>query len=374
MGGGTPAKRRYVDYWHSLNQILNIFAAGLTFGVFGPALMDLAEIYSSKENDIALTNSMRALGTLAGSIIGGYFYKFMNDQICMFIVILLYALSTVLTPVFSSLWILHVLAFVGGFVVGVFEIGSQVRLVRAWLEQSAAALQAFHTAFGVGAMLAPFVAAPFLSSVEDGVRVKETQLWIPFGIFGVVFLLILLSMLGAYIVDPVGIHDSKKVEVKETGSSRKTFENLLVSLLFLYILFTVNTEITYSSLFSVFAVKSPDLQFSKSMGAYLAGVFWTTFTVGRLLSIFAAMLVDIPTLLYISHAMLLAASGLMVAFESSALCVWLGTALLGLGISSLYGAASGYCFQYFTVRHFHVSVILVSPVMVSRIHGARAAA
>ena len=64
-----------------------------------------------------------------------------------------------------------------------------------------------------------------------------------------------------------------------------------------------------SGLLSVFAVKSPDLQFTKSMAAYLAGVFWTTFTLGRLVSIFAAILFDIPTLLFISQALMLIASG-----------------------------------------------------------------
>ena len=45
---------------------------GLTLGIFGPALIDLAEIYNSKPDDIALVISMRAFGTLVGSLIGEY--------------------------------------------------------------------------------------------------------------------------------------------------------------------------------------------------------------------------------------------------------------------------------------------------------------
>lgn len=54
-------------------------------------------------------------------------------------------------------------------------------------------------------------------------------------------------MIGAYIVDPVGIHDSKEVEENQGKEASKTFENVLVALLFFFILFTVNTEMTYSS-------------------------------------------------------------------------------------------------------------------------------
>ena len=54
-------------------------------------------------------------------------------------------------------------------------------------------------------------------------------------------------MIGAYVADPIGIHESKKIEENQEKESSKTFESVLVALLFFYILFTVNTEMTYSS-------------------------------------------------------------------------------------------------------------------------------
>lgn len=128
-----------------------LYFQGLTTGIFGPALMDFAEIYKSEPNDIALFNSMSALGTLVGSIFGeseleteanlnslesrltrnrfpgGFFFKYINDQILMFIMMVVYALSRVLTPFFSNLVILHVLGFIGGFVIGIFEIGELMK-------------------------------------------------------------------------------------------------------------------------------------------------------------------------------------------------------------------------------------------------------
>ena len=50
----------------------------------------------------------------------------------------------------------------------------------------------------------------------------------------------------------------------------------------------------------------------------------------------------------------------MIALHNSVPCAWLGCALMGLGMSSMYGAGSGHVLQYIHVRHIHVSVIVVS--------------
>ena len=57
----------------------------------------------------------------------------------------------------------------------------------------------------------------------------------------------MLSMIGAYIVDPTGVHEAEKEEPIHGEISRKAFENVLVALLFFYMLFAVNTEVNYSS-------------------------------------------------------------------------------------------------------------------------------
>ena len=53
-------------------------------------------------------------------------------------------------------------------------------------------------------------------------------------------------------------------------------------------------------------------------------------------------------------------SGILIVFDSSALCAWLGVGIMGLGFSSMYGAVSGLVFQYLHIRPYHVSVILVT--------------
>lgn len=140
------------------------------------------------------------------------------------------------------------------------------------------------------------------------------------------------------------------------------------------------------ALLPVYAVENPVLLFSKPTAAYLSGVFWTTFTGGRVVSILVTIFFDIKQLLTLSHALVLCASGesaefrsharedqqitrafkprflptgALIALNDSIPCTWVGVAVMGLGVSSMYGAASGLVLQYFHVRHVHVSVILV---------------
>ncbi|OQR72649.1 sodium-dependent glucose transporter 1A-like, partial [Tropilaelaps mercedesae] len=294
---------------------------------------------------------------------GGYFFTLINDQIMLMIMLVLSGVTTVSFPLlaeFGGLYSLHASGLLAGAAIGIFEIGSQIRLVRIWKDKSASALQAFHTAFGVGAMMAPFMASPFLSvRAEDNSVIEETRLWIPYVIFGAVYALILVSMLGVFFIDPSNIEKDKR-EDGNTDTSQRTFEIILVSLLFIYLLICVNTEVIFSALLSVYAVKSPLLRFSKSEAAYLSGLFWTTFTGGRVVSILTAIYFNLETLLWISHVLLILSSAVLIGFSGSGLCTWLGTAILGLGLSSLYGAASGHAFDYFVVRHFHLSVIMVA--------------
>ncbi|XP_003746209.1 sodium-dependent glucose transporter 1 [Galendromus occidentalis] len=353
-------ERPGLDYWHSINQIMVIFGAGLSSGIYGPSLIDLAEVYSSTPDGIAVMNSARAVGMFLGSCVGGIFFARMNDQILMIITLLIYAAGTTLIPLLPNITSLYITGFISGTSIGVSHIGSQVRLVKIWPKQSASAIQAFHTAYGVGAMFGPFMGAPFLSERDGDLILRATQLHIPYAAIGVLCVVVVASMIGAYILDPAGIVETKEAKKIEHSASDKRLEIILMTMLFIYLAVCCSGECTFSTLISVYAFGSPALHFSKPEAAYLAGVFWATFTGGRIVSIVIAVFFDVKQLLIISHSLVILASAILIIFNSSTMCAWVGVALMGLGASSLYGAASGLVFQYINVRHLHVSVILAA--------------
>ncbi|XP_003746208.1 major facilitator superfamily domain-containing protein 4A [Galendromus occidentalis] len=352
------SRRSRMDYWHTANLIMIVFSVGLVNSLLGPFLMDMAEIYSSAMNEVAVMNSARAIGLFIGSCVGGFLYERINDQILMIIMGAVYGVGTVLHPLLPDLTYFHVLGFILGVAIGISHIGSQVRLVTLWAEDSAPAIQAIHASYGVGATIGPFVGAPFLSLRENDIIVKETRIYIPYAASGFLFFLILISMIAAYCVDPIGIKKAKESKKVRDDDSSRAFETVLMALLVLYLTTSVNIESTFSTLISVYAHGSPLLEFSKPDAAYLAGVFWTTFTGGRIVSIFVAAFFDVKKFLLVSHSLVLCASGILVLFGSSAACTWIGVALMGSGVSAMYGAAKALVFKYFHLRHFHISMIL----------------
>lgn len=68
-GGGDARKNEFLVYiletWNYL-----ILAQGLGFGIYGPSLVDLAEVYETSTEEVALMNSFRAVGMFIGSCMG----------------------------------------------------------------------------------------------------------------------------------------------------------------------------------------------------------------------------------------------------------------------------------------------------------------
>ncbi|XP_003746211.1 sodium-dependent glucose transporter 1 [Galendromus occidentalis] len=357
MAGKSKSK---LDWWHSINQVMVMFGVGLGFGIYGPSLMDLAEIYSSPPRDIALMNSARAIGMFLGSCTGGFFYNFMNDQILTLIFLIIYGAGTVVTPLLPSIWYLHVCGFVAGTSFGIAHIGAQVRLVKVWSDKSASAIQAFHSAYGVGSMIGPFFVAPFLSLKDDEDIMRETQLHIPYAAFGLLYAMVAGSMIAAYLYDPATIKKTKVEDEHKDDPAGKRSETFLMVLLFIYLCMCVNSEHTFGTFISVYAINSPDLEFSRSEAAYIAGIYWSTFTCGRLISIFLAALFDLQQLLVLSHSLVIGGSAMLIVWRSSEVCAWIGSGIMGLGLSSMYGAASGLVFEYVRIRHSYVGAILAA--------------
>ena len=76
---------------------------------------------------------------------------------------------------------------------------------------------------------------------------KETRLSIPYGSFGVLFSLILVSMIAAYCVEPSGMKKSDGADKDADDPPNRKLEVILMILLFFYIGICVNLESAFSS-------------------------------------------------------------------------------------------------------------------------------
>ena len=131
--------------------------------MIGPSLIDLQELVSANENTISILFMACSLGYLIGSFIAGMIYDKFNSQILVTLLILLSASFFTAIPWNTTIIGLSLTIFLMYLTGGGMETCVNVRCLKLWGSSSAPFLQSLHFAYGVGALLAPVIAAPFLS-------------------------------------------------------------------------------------------------------------------------------------------------------------------------------------------------------------------
>ena len=189
-----------------------------------------------------------------------------------------------------------------------------------WGEATASPMNAVHFGFGLGAILAPQLALPFLSpdakagNSETSTSVNETsnqtesfthmfydlnstgdtlhgdseaQLVYPYTIIALIGIIFTIMMVVFYVVGPPrGFPIRKPVKSKvlfspsSCAGGRLLYGLILFILLFLYFIQAVGGERAYGKFLFTYAVDSP-LNFTKRSAATLNSLFWACFVCGR---------------------------------------------------------------------------------------------
>ena len=117
----------------------------------------------------------------------------------------------------------------------------------------------------------------------------------------------------------------------------KYYKTLVVAMCAVFLFFYIGVEVTYGSFIFTFAVTYKELCFSKSKAALLNAVYWGSFTFGRLVSIAIAMLKISTTVMLVSDLIgCMCAILLITIIHISDVVIWIGTALLGVAIASIF--------------------------------------
>ena len=130
--------------------------------------------------------------------------------------------------------------------------------------------------------------------------------------------------------------DKRKIS-KDNVKHYKTFQISIVAMCAVFLFFGVGIEFTFGNFVFTFAVTYKKLCFSKSKAALLNSVYWGSYTFGRLIGIGIAML-KIPTTLMLMSDLIgcMCAVLLVTIIHTSDVVIWIGTALLGLAIASIF--------------------------------------
>ena len=133
-------------------------------------------------------------------------------------------------------------------------------------------------------------------------------------------------------------------------------------------------ELTFGQYLASFAVKS-DLHLQKVTGASMTSLYWAMFTFFRLSTVFYINILGSEKNIIMNVGIMLIANAILVPFGSQyEWCLWLGSVIMGIGCSSIWGSAFGYLEDYFPINSKIGSLIVVStcvgefifPVLISQ--------
>jgi fucose permease len=118
--------------------------------------------------------------------------------------------------------------------------------------------------------------------------------------------------------------------------SNRALHALLISLMAIFFLLYVGLEVTYGQLVLAFAVHG-DLQLTQSTGLVIAVVFWGSFAAMRFASIFFSSGFRPITMLLLNFVFCTLGTVLLSTMAShTETALWVGTALLGIGLASVF--------------------------------------
>ncbi|KAK5913100.1 hypothetical protein CesoFtcFv8_002914 [Champsocephalus esox] len=140
------------------------FSFGLCIAFLGPTVLDLRCQTHSSLQQITWVFFSQQFFLLVGSSLGGLFKKTLLSSLwTLFSCSLIISLVFSIIPLCNHVALLSVAMAIAGLAMGVIDTISNLQLVKLYQRDSATFLQALHFFIGVGALVSPLVADPFLS-------------------------------------------------------------------------------------------------------------------------------------------------------------------------------------------------------------------
>ena len=288
---------------------------GLVTASLGPTLAALAGPLGSSAEALGWLFSARAIGYLLGSFVSGRAYDLAPGHRVLTIGVAALAVLFVAIPFTADLVALAGLFVLVGAAQGLVDVGNNTLITWTHGQKVGPFMNALHCCFGVGALLSPLIAAQ-----GSGVQMSYALLAAAIVPAAVVF-----ACVPSPAPQPAAAQDGRRTD-------RPVLVALLVALFFVY----QGAEVGFGGW--IFAYASA-LGLSSELASTLTGSFWAAFTAGRVLAIPLSLRVDALRMLGIDVALALVGLFVIVAVPGSRAALFVGTAIVGLGMASMFPMA-----------------------------------
>ena len=287
-------------------------------------------------------------------------------------------------PYCPNLVSIYICAFMAGFGSGNVDTAGNVIILKIWEgRDSGPYMHAIHFTFGLGSLLAPLIARPFLVTQEQlalELNMTETRtvvtddqsswwsiktLYPLVASYGVLTSLwCLYSSLQDRKSDTNPPLTAKKAntenKTEDQPAPTTTLKLVVVGLLSIFFFLYVGMEVTFGTFISVFAVQS-GLGFSRAQGSDLAAIFWGTFAAMRGLAVLLAIIARPVIVMWSSFILCLLGSTILSVWAGqSSLVLYLGTAVLGVGMASIFATGFLWAEQKISVTGLVSAWLIIS--------------
>ncbi len=295
-------------------------ALGLTTGSLGPTLPDLASQTHVGLSAISYLFTARSAGYVIGSTRGGRLYDRLSGNPVMATTLMVTVALLAIVPLTKSFWPLVFAMFVLGGGEATLDVGANTLLARVHKQRLAPLMNALHSFFGVGALLAPMIVAALISLQRNSVQVY----------FVLALLLLPLVTWLLFLASP---SNEEVTTIERTATSAPRLIFFIAAFLFLY----VGAEVGFGGWIFTYTI-SLNVGSAKS-AAYLTSLFFGALTAGRVIAIPLAARFRPVNILFFDLAGALLGLGLLLVFTKSFAVVAIATALVGAFIASIFPTA-----------------------------------
>ena len=354
--------------WKTALLWFSFFFLGLSDSVRGPTILDLKDLINEDVSAVSSTFALRAFGGLGGCFISGLVLdSLLPSSRYMFLAIatLVVSFCTAYLPYCPNLLAMQIVSVIFGLFKGSIQTASNVLLLKIWKgHNSSSYLYALHLFFGLGALLAPILARPFLIEASEGDVIDgngkeifhgETSTsqriinsWTIQTLYPLIGIGMFLSIPGYIIFFVQGLRVEKKEAMVEDEATKKDDNEeekipkckryMLIALMAFYYFTVSGLESSFRNFTSAFSV-SCSLNLTRHQAADVLAVFYSTFAVLRAVLIPLSALVSPVVVLWSSLSVIGVATVLLsILAESSVLWLKVGVAMVGAGVASLFAS------------------------------------
>ncbi|KAI1278434.1 Major facilitator superfamily domain-containing protein 4A [Halotydeus destructor] len=347
----------------------------MVYNILGPTILELQCAIEVSYEQITKVLLARSSGYAVGSLLVGLLYDRLNPMLTFSFTLAIMGICAILIPFSSSFFIVLSVTFVGFIGGGMIDSASHVFMLYLWGRESQSYMQTLHSFYGVGSLVAPLLASPFLSISKEEPRTvtknstsqcgqEESHIYIPYAAMGVLCIILASVFLYLYCFRrQTDEHCSRQVEQHDSTDGQKDSpwpKRTVIVIAGMLMFAVLGLEIGMGSFITSFAVKS-DLHLTSRAGAFMTSAYWFTFTFARILAIGCVDKISIYLNITIELVVLLAANIFLIPFGNSVeWCLLVGVALVGVGISTLWAAVFSLLENHFPVKSGTGSFLIIS--------------